>query len=602
MEKHTEQKLDDDTKKESKVTNLQFNLSPEERFETEKKESTLTNIYHIIYNFLRVVGLSTIKTGKEISYRYSAIYVRFLKRHVERLEDGFIRITKILLKVIRFIGFKINLFLHFFIDANNVVKAGFNQNKDKGFLVRLKDANKAFLKGVRNNTRVFITLLNYAIPVAATVGFVFLVNYVSGMHFAVSVEYNGNHIGYIENENVFEKAEAKLQERMIYKKEEKKIDKLPKFSVAVVPKQEIKDDSQLTDAIIQSSDKDIIQATGISIDGQFYGAVKNATDIANKLEEKKEKFKTGKPDEEIQFTKDVKLETGLFLADNMTKEEDIIKLIDSEEEKDAYYQVEEGDTPIIIAAKNDISVDELVQMNPQIMSKLLIGQSVLVNKSQPFLPVSVISTETYSAEVGFERKVTESTKIYKGQSSVTRKGVKGEETITAKVQRVNGMEIGREIIDRVRVKDPVDELVTKGTGTFYQDNTPYRGSVSGSGFIWPVSGGYISSPFGGGRRHTGIDIAFRGNGYGSPIRAAAAGRVVFAGWGGSYGRMVKIDNGGGVQTWYAHASSLLVKPGDVVSQGETIARVGSTGNSTGNHLHFEVQTSGNRQNPLRWLP
>jgi murein DD-endopeptidase MepM/ murein hydrolase activator NlpD len=601
-EKHTEQKLDDDTTKDSGKKDLQFNLSSEERFENEIEETTINILLNRIYNFLRMVGLTTIKTGKSICNNVSHFYIRFLKRHVEKVEEAFLRAFKVVFKGIRFVGFKVNMFLHFFVDAKNVLKTAFNKQKDQSFSVRLKDTNQAFRQGVRNNKRVFTTMVNYIIPVAATVGFVFLVNYVSGLHFAVSVEYNGNHIGYIENETVFEKAEATLQERMIYLNEEEKIDKLPKFTVAVVPKEEIKDDSQLTDAIIQSSDKDIVQATGISIDGKFYGAVKDGETVAQLLEEKKEKFKTGKPDEEIKFTKDIQLKQGLFLADNMKKQEEVVALLDGEEEKDAYYQVEEGDTPIIIAAKNDISVDELVKMNPEIMTKLLIGQSVLVNKSQPFLPVSVITTETYTAEVSFETKVTESSKVYKGQSSVSRKGVKGEDLVTAKVQRVNGIEIGREVVTSVRTKEPVDQLVTKGTGSFYQDDSPYTGSMSGAGFIWPVTGGYISSPFGGARRHTGLDIAFRGNGYGSPIRAAAAGKVVFAGWGGSYGRMVKIDHGNGVQTWYAHSSSLLVSPGDIVSQGQTIARVGSTGNSTGNHLHFEVHLNGARQNPIKWLP
>ncbi|WP_018086279.1 peptidoglycan DD-metalloendopeptidase family protein [Desulfurispora thermophila] len=117
---------------------------------------------------------------------------------------------------------------------------------------------------------------------------------------------------------------------------------------------------------------------------------------------------------------------------------------------------------------------------------------------------------------------------------------------------------------------------------------------------WPVEG-WVSSPFGlrQGRPHEGIDIAAD---FGEPIRAAAAGRVVFAGPRGTYGLTVIIDHGDGWQTLYAHASQLLVSEGQEVAAGETVALVGSTGRSTGPHLHLEVRKNGMPVNPARYLP
>lgn len=117
---------------------------------------------------------------------------------------------------------------------------------------------------------------------------------------------------------------------------------------------------------------------------------------------------------------------------------------------------------------------------------------------------------------------------------------------------------------------------------------------------WPVSG-TVSSGFGmrNGSQHQGIDIAAP---HGSPVRAVAAGKVVYADWAGSYGLLVTIDHGGGIETRYAHASRIDVKPGDQVAAGQVIARVGSTGRSTGPHLHFEVRVNGEPVDPLRWLP
>lgn len=118
--------------------------------------------------------------------------------------------------------------------------------------------------------------------------------------------------------------------------------------------------------------------------------------------------------------------------------------------------------------------------------------------------------------------------------------------------------------------------------------------------IWPVNG-VLTSPFGPrwGRMHNGIDIAAP---TGTPIKAAAAGVVFFAGWMGGYGNVVLIDHGGGLTTLYAHQSQIQTSVGQSVGQGAVIGRVGSTGQSTGPHLHFEVRTNGTPVNPLTYLP
>lgn len=116
----------------------------------------------------------------------------------------------------------------------------------------------------------------------------------------------------------------------------------------------------------------------------------------------------------------------------------------------------------------------------------------------------------------------------------------------------------------------------------------------------PVEGFFVSSPFGHrwGRLHTGIDLALA---QGNSIYAADGGTVIFSGYGGGYGNMVKIDHGNGMQTNYAHCSQLLVSQGQQVERGETIALVGSTGNSTGPHLHFEVVIDGRCVDPASYL-
>lgn len=122
---------------------------------------------------------------------------------------------------------------------------------------------------------------------------------------------------------------------------------------------------------------------------------------------------------------------------------------------------------------------------------------------------------------------------------------------------------------------------------------------SSSGFIFPVNGP-ITSGFGPrwGRMHEGIDI---GVGTGTPIGAAAAGTVIIAGWQGGYGNLVVIDHGGGISTAYGHQSQIIAGVGQSVGQGQTVGLVGSTGNSTGPHLHFEVRVNGGAVDPMGYL-
>ena len=128
-------------------------------------------------------------------------------------------------------------------------------------------------------------------------------------------------------------------------------------------------------------------------------------------------------------------------------------------------------------------------------------------------------------------------------------------------------------------------------------SAPADTTASSSGFVWPVSGP-VTSVFGWrwGRMHEGIDISAPA---GTPVGAAASGTVIYAGWMGGYGNLVVIDHGGGLATAYAHLSAIYA--GGAVSQGQAIGAVGSTGFSTGNHLHFEVRVNGAAVDPFGYL-
>jgi murein DD-endopeptidase MepM/ murein hydrolase activator NlpD len=149
----------------------------------------------------------------------------------------------------------------------------------------------------------------------------------------------------------------------------------------------------------------------------------------------------------------------------------------------------------------------------------------------------------------------------------------------------------------------LEKLITKSTA---ERKKTGKKAVSTGRFEWPLRGrltsyfGYRRHPFWGGRNmHTGLDIAAP---YGSSIMAADGGEVIFSGWWDGYGKAVVIDHGGGLSTVYGHLSRIYANNGSKIGKGEVIGLVGSTGYSTGPHLHFEVRKNGKPTDPLKWLP
>ena len=152
----------------------------------------------------------------------------------------------------------------------------------------------------------------------------------------------------------------------------------------------------------------------------------------------------------------------------------------------------------------------------------------------------------------------------------------------------------------------IDELEVAKANTIEKlniDTTEEISNINGIKIATLPVTGTISSRYGVSSKirvstHTGLDIA---TATGTPIKVIADGTVIFAAYSGSYGYLVKVDHGNGVETWYGHTSKMLVKAGQEVKSGDTIALVGSTGNSTGPHLHFEVRINGEHVNPQKYL-
>lgn len=263
------------------------------------------------------------------------------------------------------------------------------------------------------------------------------------------------------------------------------------------------------------------------------------------------------------------------------------------EKQENVYTVEDGDTVWDIASKFDSSVDEILALNNMGEEDILnIGDEILVSAYVPAVNVTTTQVVSRTVEIPYETKTVQDNSQYNTWSEITVAGVSGSAQVTEEIVKVNGKVSQTNELSREVISEPVTQVRTVGT------KEPPKGIGTGK-FITPARG-YISSRYGSRGRgfHTGLDIA---GSYGSAVCAADDGKVIFVGWSGGYGNLVKIDHQNGYVTYYAHNSGFAVKVGQTVEKGQTIAYMGSTGNSTGNHCHFEILKNGSTVNPENYI-
>lgn len=252
------------------------------------------------------------------------------------------------------------------------------------------------------------------------------------------------------------------------------------------------------------------------------------------------------------------------------------------------YEVESGDVIGSIAEKFGLKPQTILSANNlTLRSYIRPGQKILI------LPVDgvvhtvvrgdtlskIARTYTANGDTISEFNDLEETTLKIGEQIIIPGGVKPipKPTVVVKTPALIGQ------------PDAIDKITAP---------PPSVDAPAGVGYIWPTGATIITQYFG--LRHTGLDIAGK---QGLPIYATRAGTVITSqcGYNGGYGCYIKIDHGGGVTSWYGHASKMFVEVGDVVTQGQTIALVGNTGRSTGPHLHFEIRVNNKYQNPLSYV-
>lgn len=262
------------------------------------------------------------------------------------------------------------------------------------------------------------------------------------------------------------------------------------------------------------------------------------------------------------------------------------------------YEVQKGDTVDTIGARFGMSRADFFAQNPSVAQTAapLEGQLVTVRKTLPRLSVCTVDELSYTRTMPSPVQEIQDPKLFEGERLVTSQGQDGSEYILSNMTYVNGEEQYEEILER--------EVLAEVTPTVVSVGTKARPAEIATGSLqWPCEG-RVTSPFGyrfifgGSSFHSGMDIA---NAYGTSVSAADGGVVTFVGYKGSYGNLVKIDHGNGIETYYAHNATTAVSVGQTVAKGEYIAGMGATGRATGNHCHFEVRIGGEAVNPAAYL-
>ncbi len=220
-----------------------------------------------------------------------------------------------------------------------------------------------------------------------------------------------------------------------------------------------------------------------------------------------------------------------------------------------------------------------------------------VETGVPLVTVANVYEVTRTAELPYDIVKEYDSSMTYGKEKIKQKGINGEQQIDIMLVEENGEEVYREISNEKVLVAAVDEIIAQGAVVQMASRSA---SVSNSGMIWPTTATRISSYFGprSGGFHTGLDID--GN-TGDPVWAAKSGVVTQAGYRGSYGYCVTIDHGNGLISMYAHLSEVTTKEGVQINIGEPVGLEGSTGNSSGSHLHFEIRLNGNPVDPLNYI-
>lgn len=297
---------------------------------------------------------------------------------------------------------------------------------------------------------------------------------------------------------------------------------------------------------------------------------------------------------EAMIKQSVELELSDVHPSQVLSAEQVREKLSHARVEEKIHTVQSGEVLGTIAEQYGLKTQELLELNPGLTDEavLQIGQEIVVTGLKPFITVVTVERLKTEETIKYTTERKSDSEMYQGDRRIQQRGSDGQKEVLYHIIKENGIVTDRKIVEEEIIIDAVTQIELVGSKI-----KPSRGSGK---FSWPAVGGTITSKYGPrwGRTHAGIDISGVKD---RTIKAADNGKVTTAGWHNGYGNYVIINHDNGYRTLYAHLSSISVKKNQVVAKGEKLGVMGTTGNSTGIHLHFEVIKNGKSVNPLNYV-
>jgi murein DD-endopeptidase MepM/ murein hydrolase activator NlpD len=423
---------------------------------------------------------------------------------------------------------------------------------------------------------------------------VFVVVSTSLVGVGLQVSVNGKPVGFVSRRSDFNevvsRVENNVSEILGYPYT---LDADVSYNIEMFNRKE-KIDLKTAEKMLFSGISEIKQAYVVTVDGEVIGANTSKKEIDQILNGFLTKKTAGDKPDKVEFLRNVQVSLRYTNAKNIKPISELSQILSSNVRDEATYTVQSGDVFGKIAEDHGLSADALAAMNPGIdADHIKAGQMLVVEEAIPLMSVKTTSTKVAEEPIPYKTEYVNDNTLLSGVQKVKVKGVEGKKEVTTETVSIDGKVQSATVLQEVSLSEPTTEVVRLGTKQRAPTGTyiiPYHGTITSRFGARIFRGRYDF--------HTGIDFA---GPKGSIIVASDGGTVTKAGWYGPYGYAVIINHGNGVQTLYGHTSKILVKVGQKIAQGEAIARVGSTGRSTGPHCHFEIRINGKAVNPAKYL-
>lgn len=450
---------------------------------------------------------------------------------------------------------------------------------------------------------ILTSVFRYAVPVLSCAFLFSVVSYGTSLDYSIEVTFNGRILGCIEDEADYTAAEHIVRRRISYASDPCEMEFSHKLRIVQTDSSRtLLTTGDLADKMLRSAAIDLTDGYGVYLEDEFLGAVADPEPIRAALEDQLSSYynaltESGAEISDLHYAKEVTYEKGIYLAENLTDPQEIAQTLTQTRDVTRTYTNPEETSVYSVALMYSTTPDRIRALNPELPDVIPETKRITVPVTEHAIPMVYKMQSVTVSFIDYDTIRTETSRLPVGREKVLTRGVKGERRNLTEFTYIDGAETERTVLGSVLLSLPVDEQI--GVGTYAAAPASTMTKLYGTGqFAWPVNGGYISDVFISNRNHRGIDIAAPA---GTEIYAAEDGIVRIASVHSSYGNYIVIDHGDGYETYYAHCSVLLAAAGQEVTRGQVIALVGTTGHSTGNHLHFEVRINGLNYNPADFL-